>query len=63
MAFTVSQLIDALEAAPQDALVMVEYGVNIKAFTSLQVIEVPGQRTMLSIRAEDAEAVDPEDVH
>jgi len=62
MAFTVSQLIDALEGAPQDAVVMVEYGANVKAATSLALIETP-DFLMLSIRAQDAETVDKKDVH
>ena len=61
--FTVRQLIDALEGAPQDAVVMIEYGDNVKAATALQLIDMPGSIQILSIRAQDAEAVDKKNIH
>lgn len=61
--FTVRQLIDVLEEAPEDAVVMVEYGDNVKAATSVALMDIPGSIQMLAIQARDAEAVDKKDIH
>jgi hypothetical protein len=63
MPFTVRQLVDALEEAPEDAVVMIEYGNYVKAADSIALIDIPDGIQILAIQARDAEAVDKKDIH
>lgn len=63
MAFTVKQLIIALEEqAPDDAVVFIEFGNYVRAADKLSLVQTP-ELMVLAIQARDEEAVDKKDVH